>query len=315
MTPESATAADDRRRRAGRWMAICRVLCAGALYWLAGCAVNPPPTAAPPVHSLQSLRADPALVRLVLALNPERITSHDVAEVLSKCPAPRILNFNGSAFRTMDQFSGFLTDMGYPEASVRDPAGGALSRGSYLGSGKVAREVAAAWHDDGLRPMLIGHSQGGSFVMEVLHSLEGQPVCYAAAVATGQWMRIALGQWNRIPILRKVPDSVEEFSGYRLAGDFLGSDVPGLGNGGDYRAEGRAEVHNVQLRGAGHIEIVNVRPLAGDPAARKWMDAYAPGAPAPQDARLLFAADVWHYVTKHWCLELQRALRGHRLVL
>ena len=32
-------------------------------------------------------------------------------------------------------------------------------------------------------------------------------------------------------------------------------------------------------------------------------------APAPKDARLLFAADVWHSITKHWCLELQRACR------
>lgn len=293
-------------------MLVCRLLLASMLGWLAGCAVNPRTAATAPVHSLQSLRADPALARRVLALSPERITSRDVAEVLSKCPAPRILNFNGSAFRTMDQFSGFLTDMGYPEASVRDPADGALSRSSFQSSGKVVREIAAAWRDDGLRPMLIGHSQGGAFIMQVLHEIKGQPVCYAAAVATGQWMRIALGQWNRIPILRKVPDSVEEFSGYRLADDFLGSDVPGLAKSDEYTATGSAKVHTLRLRGAGHLEIMRVRPLARDAAARRWMDAYAPGAPAPQDARLLFAADVWHYVTKHWCLELQRSLGGHR---
>lgn len=300
---------------AGLWMALRWALCAGVFCWLAGCAVNPQTTPVPPIQSLQSLRSDPALVRRVLALNPERITSRDVAGVLSKCPAPRILNFNGSAFRTMDEFSGFLTDMGYPEASVRDPAGGALSLSSYQSSRKVAREIAAACRDDGLRPMLIGHSQGGAFIMQVLHELEGQPVCYAAAVATGQWMRVALGQWNRIPILRKVPDSVEEFSGYRLADDFLGSDVPGLAKSGEYTALGSAKVHTLRLRGAGHLEIMRVRPLAHDATARRWMDAYSPGTRVPGDARLLFAADVWHYITKHWCLELQRALRGRTLAL
>ena len=287
-----------------------RALSIVAFCWLAGCAVNPRTATTRPVHSLQLLRSDPALVRRVLALNPERITSRDVAGVLSKCPAPRIFNFNGSAFRTMDEFSGFLMDMGYPEASVRDPASGALSRSSYQSSRKVVREIAMACRDDGLRPMLIGHSQGGALIMQVLHELEGQPVCYAAAVATGQWMRIALGQWNRIPILRKVPDSVEEFSGYRLADDFLGSDVPGLAKSDKYTAVGSAKVHTLRLHGAGHLEIMRVRPLARDAAARKWMDAYAPGVRAPHDARLLFAADVWHHITKHWCLELQRALRA-----
>jgi len=283
---------------------------AGALCWLAGCAeTNRLTPSGLPAQTLESLRSDPALVRRLMALNPERITSRDVAEVLSKCPAPRILNFNGSAFRTMDEFSRFLMDMGYPEASVRDPASGALSRSSFQSTRKIAREILAVCRDDGLRPMLIGHSQGGAFVIQVLHELEGQPVCYAAAIATGQWMRIALGQWNRIPILRKVPDSVEEFSGYWLSGDFLGSDVPGLAKSAGYEAEGCAKVHNLRLRGAGHIGIVGIRPLAREPAARRWLDSYSPGTTVPKNAKMLFAADLWHYITKHWCLELQRAFR------
>jgi hypothetical protein len=303
---------DDRRRRAGALMALCRALLVGALCWLAGCAAANPRTAAVPhVRSVEALRLDAALRQRVLALNAERISPRDVAEVLSKCPAPRILNFNGSAFRTMDEFSRFLVDMGYPEASVRDPATGALSHSSFQKSRKVAREIAAAFRNDSLRPMLIGHSQGGALIMEILHGLEGWPVSYAAAIATGQWMRIALGQWNRLPILRRVPDSVQEFSGYRLADDFLGSDVPGLAKSAEYEADGSARVHNLRLRGASHIGITQVRSFARDAAARRWIDAYSPGASAPPDARLLFAADVWHYIKKHWCLELQHALRGH----
>lgn len=291
-------------------MAIRRILFVALLCLLAGCAGKefPPGTTQPSV-SFDSLAADPALSTRVLALDPNRISAADVRSVLSRCPAPRILNFRGSAFHTIDDFSRFLVAMGYPDKSVRDPATGALSYSSDQSSGAVAHTIVAIARREGLRPMLIGHSQGGSLIMKVLHQLEGQPVSYAAAIGTGHLMRVLRGQWDRLPILRKVPDSVPEFSGYQLAGDILGSDLTILSKHRGYRAEGQAQVHNVRLNGAGHRDIMRIQSLAHNAATRSWIDGYSPGSHAPEEAKLHFAADIWHYVKKRWCMELQGSLR------
>src|SRR3989338_6992279 len=93
----------------------------------AGCAHTRPPVISPmPVASLDSLLNDAPRCDRILALDPLRLSAEDIRTTLHQAPAPRILAFNGSAFNTMDPFSRFLIRMGYPEASVRNPANGAL---------------------------------------------------------------------------------------------------------------------------------------------------------------------------------------------
>ncbi len=280
---------------------ILRLVSLTGMALLAGCAtaqVRPTPVQTLPI---QSLLANSALCERVLALDAEHLSTEDITSTLSKCPAPRIFNFNGSAFNTMDSFSRFLAGMGYPETALRS-GGGALSLSSFQDAEKVAQGVRVSRESEKMRPMLIGHSQGGAFVMKVLHRLEPGSVSYASAIATGKWMRYLLGQWDMVPILRKVPDSVEEFTGYRLAGDLIGSDLPGVKASGNYEAEGTARVRNVVLEGAGHLSVTHVEAL-------ERFNAYTPDAPGKEEAKFFFAADIWYHVKKHWCLELQNLIR------
>ena len=295
-------------------MVTPRILLLGLLCLLGGCAVSDFRFAGKrhPLISFESPVPDPLLAPRILALDPEHISAEDVRSLLSKCAAPRIMNFRGSAFNTIDDFSRFLIAMGYPEKSVRNPANGALSYSSDQSSHAVAQSIIAVSRREGLRPMLIGHSQGGSLIMKVLHQLEGQPVSYAAAIATGQLMRVVRGQWDRLPSMRKVPDSVAEFSGYRLAGDIIGSDVTILPKHWGYRAEGIAQVHNVRLNEAGHRDIMRIQSFVHNTTTRTWIDGYSPGSQVPEDAKLHFAADIWYHVKKRWCMELQRAVREQR---
>src|SRR6478752_6356016 len=57
----------------------------------------------------------------VLALNPENVTREEIRDVLSKAPAPRIINIHGGILPIQGyliSFSLFLTGMGYPEVSI-----------------------------------------------------------------------------------------------------------------------------------------------------------------------------------------------------
>ncbi len=183
----------------------------------------------------------PAAARAALALDCNRLTGADLP-LLATLPAPRIIALQGSVpIVTMEPFAQFLIGMGYPEAALRDPEDGALSQSSYQSSEALAGEIAAYYEETGLRPMLIGHSQGGMLVVRTLHELAGgfhdavqvvdpatgeaEPrttivdpytgrerpvvgvrVSFAAAIATGALPRLLLGQWTMLPRLRKIPD-------------------------------------------------------------------------------------------------------------
>src|SRR5262245_20519058 len=170
-------------------------------------------------------------------------------------PAPRIVNLHGSVpIVTMEPFAEFLIGMGYPESSLRDPYDGSLTQSSFADSEKLAGALAWYYERDGMRPMLVGHSQGGMMVVRTLHELAGgfsdevavfdpvtrtplsrtsirdpytgaqRPVvgvevAFAAAIATGKLPRILLGQWTMLPKLRKVPDTAVEFTGFAIAWD------------------------------------------------------------------------------------------------
>ena len=287
----------------------------------------------------------------LLALVPERISERDVQEVLARAPAPRIINLEGSIpVVTMASFAEFLIAMGYPEDRIRDPKNGALSYSSAIDSRQLAGTLAWYYEREGMMPMLIGHSQGGMIAIRVLHDLAGEfdssipvwnplrgaaetrtaivdplsgvqrpvvglEVPYAAALATGKLPRILLGQWTMLPLLRKIPDTAAEFTGFALEWD------PIAGNFGSiepYGATGSAQVRNVALPpAASHVSLPLTKELALDPVTRDWINRYAPGAEAAslpsgastQQANLLHASDIWHSVKKHWCLEAQRLIR------
>ena len=300
---------------------------------------------------------DRALEDRLLALDPERVSERDVREVLSRAPAPRIIALQGSVpIVTMAPFSEFLIEMGYPADRLRNPHDGRYTYSSFTDSREMAGTLAWYYEREGSMPMLIGHSQGGMLTVKVLQDLAGasgdrvpvwnpvrdapedrwtivdpvtgteRPVVglrvpYAAALATGSLMRVLLGQWEMIARLRSVPDSVEEFTGYFIAGDLIAGTGPDAARDDPYRPTGHAHVRNVMLPGDyGHITLPLARHLAENPATRRWISGYDPrvqpaAPPAIPDADLsniVHAADIWYSVKKHWCLEAQRQVRASR---
>jgi len=260
----------------------------------------------------------PGLSERVLVLDPQAISGEAVTEILSKCPAPRIILLNGSfSIASMESFARFLVLMGYPEASLRDPATGSYTYSSYRNSRELAGMVAWYYEAEGMRPMVIGHSQGGMASIRILHELAGtfsnrvavwnplskkeedrdtivdpltgqeRPVLgltlgFASAAATGKPMRVLLGQWGMLSRLREIPDTVEEFNGYHLQGDLLSGTLFGVGAGDSYFPRGSARVRNVILpRECGHIGLPLTEDLARNPEAREWIQKYVPVSDHP----------------------------------
>ncbi len=306
---------------------------------------------------LQAMALDRATEDQILALAPERIVDREVREVLTRAPAPRIVNLHGSVpLVTMAPFAEFLVAMGYPEERVGNPRDGRRSYSSFTDSRQLAGSLAWHYEREGMMPMLIGHSQGGMLAIRVLHELAGgfggeipvwnplidesearfavidpltgdkRPVVglqvpYATALATGKVMRVLLGQRDMLAKLRRIPDSVGEFTGFFIEWDLLagtfGEDTPA----DPYRATGSAVVRNVMLPAAyWHITLPLTSHLAANELTRAWIDAYTPdGKPVDLPAgagvdasNILHAADIWYSVKKHWCIEAQRLIRARR---
>ena len=296
---------------------------------------------------------DRASEERVLALDPSNISPAEVRDVLARAPAPRIINLQGSAtLFTMTPFAEYLIAMGYPESRLRDPRDGSLSQSSFADSEQLAGVVAWHYETEGMRPMLIGHSQGGMLAIRVLHELAGEfhasipvwnpvtgqseprttivepltglerpviglKVSYVAALATGKLPRFLLGQWQMLGRLRAIPDTVEDFTGFSIEWDLIAGTFPGSER---YYAEGSAQVRNIELAAAtSHIGMPRARDLAVDPVTRAWIDGYDPASPAALPAapgvdtsNIVHAADIWYSVKKHWCLEAQRLIGARR---
>lgn len=312
-----------------------------------------------PGQVLDSIQLDVETENQILALDPENISADDVKNVLSKAPAPRILNIHGGIYPVhlcMISFSEFLIGMGYPEKSIRNPIDGSFSYSCYFDSRKIAGLLAWYYEREGLRPMMIGHSQGGMQAVKVLYELRGMfakeiPVynpltkkiedrttiidpltgeelpivkgvssSFVTAVGAGGLTRMLPNQWSVNGTLRLIPDNTEEFTGFFMGMDILGGDLLGL-NGGinTYRAVGKTQVRNVHLPlGYEHVTVPNTKHLILEPETRAWIDRYKP-VENPQVptlkgnvSNILWAADVWHSIKKHWCLELQRIIRQKR---
>jgi hypothetical protein len=296
---------------------------------------------------------EPAVVERLFALDPDRVSGRDVAEVLARVPAPRIVLFQGSfAPITMAPFAEFLVAMGYPSDRIRHPRDGDYSSSSFTDSRQIAGTLAWYYESEGLRPLVIGHSQGGMMAIRVLYELAGafgdsipvwnpvtdaplprtaivdpltgdaRPVVglrlpYAAAIATGKLARVLLGQWDMLAKLREIPDSVEEFTGFAIEWDLLAGLFP---RSDPYLAKGSATVRNVILPAAyTHIGLPATLHLAADPVTRAWIEAYVPDGniaipddPAIDATNLVHAADIWHSVKRHWTLEARRLVAAQR---
>jgi hypothetical protein len=318
-----------------------------------GCAT---PSKRDPEHARAHLTLSPETQEKILALDPARITEREIREVLSQAPAPRIININGGIYPVhllMESFSEFLMGMGYPEASLRNLANGGFSISCYRSSDEIAGMIAWHYEQEGLRPMLVGHSQGGMQAIKVLHKLAGNSskkvevwnpstgqsearyeitdpltgetrpvvglrVAYATAVGAGGLTRFMPNQWDINPKLRQIPASVEEFTGFYKAVDLIGGDFFGGKSANSYRATGETIVRNVRLpAGYNHVTVPATKHLVKSQEIKDWINNYQPTEKPKLDVQfdsdsrhILWAADVWHSIKKHWVLELQRLIRA-----
>jgi hypothetical protein len=123
--------------------------------------------------------------------------------------------------------------------------------------------------------------------------------------------------------LRTIPDTVDDFTGFAIQGDMIAWTFPATTAVSQYRRGGAATVRNVVLPVTyNHITVPITHALAADPNARAWINAYVPGTDeepkVPSDVRglnILWAADVWFSIKKHWCLEAQALVRAKRAAL
>jgi hypothetical protein len=309
--------------------------------------------------ALVRLRGLPAETRTnILALDPERIAEREVRGLLAQLPAPQIISIHGGIFPIptgMNSFAKFLMGMGYPESSIRNPGDGGYTYGFHDNPYMIAGNVAWYYEHHGLRPIMVGHSQGGIQTIRVLHYLAGEdqkklavwnpvtqqkekrfdimdpltgqvrPVVglrigYATVATAGGLARVLPNEWDMNAKLRKIPDSVEDFTGFQKGMDMAGGDYFGYGSGNNYYATGSASVRNVRLPStSSHWTIPYAESLLEDDVIRKWIDDYRPASteenateqePEWMTARILWAAEVWHGIKKHWVLELQRLIRS-----
>jgi len=293
----------------------------------------------------------------ILALNPERVTDHDVRRTLAGAPAPRIINIHGGLARVQERlvsFSKFLGGLGYPGKAMRNPGNGDYTISCYEDAELFAGLIAWYYEHEGMQPVMIGHSQGAMQAVKVLRLLAGltakqlavwnpltwQPetrteisdpltgkkrpvvglgVSYVAALGGGGATRALPNQWDLMFSLRSVPNSVEEFTGFYLGFDVLGGDYLGFGPANHFRSMGRAKVRNVQLPAYySHGMTPQLDRLLSNPRAIEWINNYVPSS-EPRDPvgigdvkGIIFGADVWKSVKRHWVIELQRLIRARR---
>jgi len=340
----------------------------------AGCATTPTTPRAPVVADtvsgpmergavLRLLSVDGNLEDRILALDPECISEQDVQATLAKGPTPRIILLHGGVYPVhllMKSFATFLERMGYPGDKLRDPIDGAYSQSPYGSSERLTGEIAWYYEHEGVRPMMIGHSQGGMQAVKVLYDLEGAfgesipvwnpitdtpeqrstitdpltgntrpvvgvSVAYVSAVGAGGAAFFLPNQWIMLHRLRTIPGSVDEFTGYIIPGDLIAWTLSGGDNTSLFRHEGAAKVRNVTLPNSyNHITVPRTSALPNDPRARAWINAYRPAGAEDETLRtpsdvsgdnILWAADVWFSIKKHWCLEAQSLIRARRAAL
>ena len=291
----------------------------------------------------------------ILALDPEHVSDTNVRQTLALGPAPRIMSIHGGIYPVhlvMESFAEFLVRMGYPERAVRDPGTHDLTHSPYEEARVLAGEVAWYYEQEGVRPMLVGHSQGGMQAVKILYELSGtfddrvvminplthreedrttfldplsgavRPITslripYASSVGAGGLTNLLPNQWIMVERTFEIPDSVEDFTGFQLGVDLIALDSSRTSD--RYRALGTAHIRNVRLPAAySHYYVANVEPLANDAKTRDWINAWTPdltGQDPPagiNPENIQWAADVWYSIKEHWVREAQRFVRARR---
>jgi pimeloyl-ACP methyl ester carboxylesterase len=337
----------------------------GAALIAAGCAkfdlVPADPTTAAEIErnaGKASLHLSREQENRILGLNPERVTPSDVRNVLAGAPAPHIINIHGGIApvqKRLTSFSKFLVGMGYPDRSLRQ-SGSDYTISCYYDAELFAGIAAWYYEHDGMRPMILGHSQGCMQAVKTLQLFAGQSVkrlavwspltwkpeerteitdpltgkrrpvvglsiSYIAALGGGGGGRILPNQWDIMFSLRSIPSTVDEFTGFYVPMDVLGGDYLGYGSANHYHALGSAKVRNVKLPAHSlrtHALTPEIERLLSNPRAIEWINNYVPTAEPvePQDIEnpegIIFGADVWKSVKRHWVIELQRLIRARR---
>lgn len=146
---------------------------------------------------------------------------------------------------------------------------------------------------------------------------------YASVVGAGGVALLLPNQWRMAGRLRTIPGTVEEFTGYWIGVDLFAWDFLGFAAVSAYRGDKGVRIRNVSLPAHySHVVAPVTAHFPKDAQMRDWIDTYHPtilnGFPAlpegPND-NLLWAADVWYEIKKHWCLEAQRLIRAKRAAL
>jgi hypothetical protein len=319
-------------------------------------AAGEPPTSLPAVQGLRAkLALDRETENQILAIDPARVTDADIRGPLAHAPAPRIMLLHGGIYPVhlvMVSFGRFLTEMGYPERAIRDPGNGDWSYSPYENVDVLAGIVGWQYEHDGMRPMLVGHSQGGMQAIKILHDLAGAfapslhvfdpkthafqertsivdpftgrarpvvglSVSYASVVGAGGAAFLLPNQWDMVDKLRSIPDTVQDFTGYFIAVDLIAWSFPGMNEEERFRAEGKAHVRNIELPASySHVLLPAVAQLGQDAQTRAEINAYTPGstdgAAADTVTGAAWAADVWYAIKRHLVSELQHLIRARR---
>ena len=304
-----------------------RTLLLVAFAVVVGACTTAPQRAEPPAPVagavLRSLQLDRATEDRILALDPEQISGEQVRTVLAAAPAPRVLLLHGGVwpvYLAMTSFAQFLTDMGDPEASIRRSDGeqdNPYSYNPYKDSKQLAGMIAWYYERDGMRPMMVGHSQGGIQAVKILYELAGDyaaeiqvwnpytdsaenrvaivdpltgamrpvvglSVSYASAVGAGGLAFLLPNQWSMMHRLHTIPDTVDDFTGFMIKVDLVALSFPGGRGASEYRNNGTAHVRNVVLPiYYSHVVVPVTRELATSQGMREWIDAYVPGQKDP----------------------------------
>jgi hypothetical protein len=114
----------------------------------------------------------------------------------------------------------------------------------------------------------------------IIDPLTGEPravetvqLCFGTALGAGGLARLMPNQWDMTTRLRRVPDSVEEFTGYSKGNDPFGGDLWGYEPLNVYKANGKALVRNVRLPADyNHALIPNTRHLVESQEIIDWIN-------------------------------------------
>jgi hypothetical protein len=309
---------------------------------LAACATPPVDvaTTAPPRGSLRAMVLDRALEDRILALDPENVSAADVRDTLSKAPAPRVILLHGGVFPVhlaMTSFARFLVGMGYPEERVRVPGtSNDWSHNPYLPSERVAGLIAWSYEQEAMRPILVGHSQGGIQVVKILNDLAGTygndirvwnpltgdyekrttivdpytgkerpvvglQVSLASAVGAGGPSFIFPNNWDVLGRLRDIPDTAVQFNGYFIGIDWFVVNFGGPGSD-RFKPTGTAQVRNVELpAGYLHVSVPVTHHLPENPQFKAFVDSYRGTTERPDEATMPGTyTDNIYYAADNW---------------